>query len=213
MASAQLIGLLGGTFDPIHNGHLHLVKAAAKRIGFDQLRIIPCRQPPHRDAPIASASQRLEMLQLAITETPEFVVEICELESDEPSYAFETLSILRGKNAQARFCWIMGLDAFQNFTQWFRWRQILELTHLLIVQRPGYQVEQNQDSQELLERYQITDIEVLRQTPAGGILVLELDALDVSATYIRQRLRAGKNVAGLMPQTVIDWLEQNPIYS
>lgn len=210
---SQLTGLFGGTFDPVHCGHVHLVEAAIEQTSLDCLRVIPCQHPPHRAMPVASATQRLAMLRLALTPYPEVIIDTCELERAEPSYAFTTLSGLREQDSESAFCWLMGLDAFQGFAQWYRWQDILDLTHLLVVHRPGYQLQQSEASKALLEQRQVDSESALRQKKAGAIMLVELDAPDISATDVRQRLAENKSVSGVVPDNVITWLQNNPVYS
>ena len=213
MSAPRLTGLLGGTFDPVHNGHLHIAQSAISELGFDHVALVPCKIPVHREQPIAGAEQRLAMLQLAVADNPALAINDIELNRDLPSYTFNTLTELRRIDNETRFCCLLGVDAFLEFTQWYRWRQILELAHLLVIKRPGYQVESNEEMERLLQRHYLDNVQQLRQTPVGGIVIVELNAPDISATHIRQRLASGADVSNLVPAPVNAWLEQYPIYS
>lgn len=209
----KLIGLFGGTFDPVHYGHLHIAQAALQWAGFDQLRLIPCKQSPHRQMPVATEVQRLQMLRLAIKDLPHCVVDTCELERDAPSYTYDTVRIISREHRNSRLCYLLGLDAFQHFNHWFCWQEILERTHLLVIRRPGYAIEHNPETDALYNQHRIDDVQQLRQLPAGGIALIEVDAPAISATEIRRCLRSGCSVDEWIPKAVVDWLKENPVYS
>jgi nicotinate-nucleotide adenylyltransferase len=213
MTVNRLIGLLGGTFDPVHYGHLQPARLAKQQLGFDELRLLPCHQPVHRHPPVASPQQRVAMLKLALQEFAELSLDTRELDRDGLSYSFDTLSALRAELPHATFCWMLGFDAFQEFHQWYRWRQVLNLTHLLVVRRPGYKTDLSAELADLLSRRQVNDSQVLRQSPAGAIVILELNAPDISASGLRVRLANSESIDGLVPGPVRDWLNKNPVYS
>lgn len=213
MTSNRLIGLLGGTFDPVHYGHLRPAQQLKQQLGFDEVRLLPCYRPVHRDTPTASAEQRTRMLELALEEFPELRLDTRELERDEPSYSLHTLRELRAEQPDATFCWILGFDAFQLFHTWHQWRQVLSLTHLLVVHRPGYSAGLNDSLLDLLSRHQVNDMQALRQSPAAAVLMLELDAPDISSTDLRQRLANSESAQGQLPGSVEEWLNKNSIYT
>ncbi len=134
-----MIGLFGGTFDPIHYGHLRPLWEVKEALKFDQLRLIPSFIPPHRGKPGASAKQRLEMLRLAVADVPDYEVDERELQRGGPSYTVETLQSLRNELGDQPLCWVMGLDAFLGLASWYQWRRITELAHIVVTQRPGSQ--------------------------------------------------------------------------
>jgi len=212
MGGQRFIGLLGGTFDPVHYGHLQPARAAKQRLGFDELRLIPCKLPAHREQPLANAEQRLHMLQLALQEFPELSLDARELSRDGPSFSVDTLTSLRAEQPQAIFCWILGLDAFLEFHLWRRWRRVMELAHLLVVRRPGYSVELPVETADLLNRHRVETAAAMRDSQAGAILLLELDAPDISATRIRRMLAGSESVEGLLPAAVCEWLTSHPVY-
>lgn len=212
MAGARLIGLLGGTFDPVHFGHLRPADTVRRRLGLDALRLVPCRQPAHRDAPIADADQRVAMLERALEAFPDLTLETCELDRPGPSYAVDTLAELHRREPDANWCWLMGADAFQSFTRWHRWRRILEQAHLAVMTRPGCRLE-GEAAQLLRSRDVGDDRDQLRGQPAGAIVLLDVESPDISATQVRRRLGQGRPVAELVPAAVADYLQTNPIYS
>jgi nicotinate-nucleotide adenylyltransferase len=212
MTVNRLIGVLGGTFDPVHYGHLQPARLAKQQLGFDELRLLPCHQPVHRPLPVASPQQREHMLTLALQEFPELSLDTRELERDGPSYSIDTLNELHTEMPDAAFCWMLGLDAFREFNQWRRWRQVLALTHLLVVHRPGYALDLPAELADMLGRQQVTDPLAMRQSPAGAVMLLGLNAPDISASRLRKCLADSEPVDGLLPAPVLDWLNENPVY-
>jgi nicotinate-nucleotide adenylyltransferase len=212
MTENRLIGLLGGTFDPVHYGHLQPARLAKQQLDFDEFRLLPCHQPAHRDQPVASAPQRLRMLELALQEFPELILDNRELLRDGPSYSFDTLRSLHAEFPEASFCWMLGLDAFCGFDQWHRWREVLELTHLLVVQRPGFMADFPDELADLVARHQISDAREMRRSTGGKVFMIELNAPDISSTHLRECMSRSEPVTGLVPKPVEEWLNENPIY-
>lgn len=208
----KLIGILGGTFDPVHYGHLKPAQEIFQRLRLDELRVIPCFRPVHRDPPVATPEQRLRMLQLAQGEFPRFMPDDRELRRGGDSYTVDTLEELRREFPQATLCLLLGMDALEGFRQWRRWRQILKLAHLLIGARPGYGLEPGSERARLLREFGMSSEAGLRDRPAGGILLVATAQYDISSTLIRQRLRDRQSVAGLMPPVLEEWLSENRIY-
>lgn len=212
MMPLRLTGILGGTFDPVHYGHLKPARYVMRQAALDELRLVPGCRPPHRDPPVATGEQRLTMLRLALEEFPEFLVDDRELKRGGLSYTFDTLTDLRRDDPRARLCLLMGMDAFKGFTGWYRWREVLELAHILVMIRPGYGLTSQDEVSTLLQQHAIAAAE-LRAQPAGGILSIQVPAEDISSTGIRDRLRRNQSVHGLLPASVEQWLRQHPIYS
>ncbi len=212
MTDRRFIGLLGGTFDPVHYGHLYPAQRLKQQLGLDEVRLLPCHLPVHRDTPTASAEQRLAMLELALEEFPELTLDTRELARHQPSRSLDSLNELRTELPQAHFCWILGYDAFQLFDTWYQWRQVLSLTNLVIIHRPGYAAGLSDTLLEVLARHQVTDEQALHRSPAAAILVLEVDAPNISSSTIRQRLLESKPIDEMLPAAVIDWLNKNPVY-
>ncbi len=206
------IGLLGGTFDPVHYGHLRGALEVRDSLQLDELRLIPSARPPHRDQPGATAAQRLDMVRLAIGEHSGFLVDDCELRRDRPSYTVETLESLRDElgNTVTLFL-ILGWDAFCGLPGWHRWDELLELASLVVLQRP----EQNQDLPEVLkDLLAARSISDPRQADArhGQILCLSQTPLAISATHIRSLVAAGQSPRFLLPDAVLDYIETNGLY-
>lgn len=204
------IGILGGTFDPVHFGHLRSALEVCQQLNLDHVRLIPCAVPPHRQATMASAEVRRLMLELATKSVPKLIVDDRELQREGPSFTVDTLLSIREEFPHAPLFLILGTDAFRGLASWSRWQQILPLAHIVVVQRP----EENLDLQDDMQRWyqqhlaQTTD----RQLPAGKIWPLGVTPLAISATQIRDDLVAGIPVNFLLPDSVIAVIEQLGLY-
>ncbi len=206
------IGILGGTFDPIHHGHLRSALELLEGLELAQVRFIPCHQPPHRASPVASPSQRLAMLRQAVVGQPGFVIDLRELERDGPSYTVDTLTGLRTELGTTPLCLILGMDAFAGLHRWHRWQEILSLAHLLIMHRPGAEQPQTIVLAELVRRHKLHDPQDLSNNPAGGILFQAVSQLPISATAIRALLAQGLSPRYLMPETVRAYIDEQQLY-
>ncbi len=207
-----MIGVFGGTFDPVHFGHLRPALEVQQALRLREVRFIPARQPPHRDQPAASPTQRLAMLKAAINYQPGFVVDERELQRPGPSYMVDTLASLRSELGAEPLCLILGYDAFVGLPGWHQWQQLVELAHLVITHRPGW----NHDDlpgelQSLLQQHAIPAAQ-LADTSAGGICFVEVTQLDISATRIRAQLQAGQDVRYLLPETVYEMIREQNFY-
>jgi nicotinate-nucleotide adenylyltransferase len=196
------IGILGGTFDPVHYGHLRPALEMLEILGLAEVRFIPCRLPPHRDLPVATPEQRLTLLQLAVTDQPGFTVDDRELHRDGPSYMVDTLASLRTEVGETPLCLLLGMDAFSILPTWRRWQEIPELAHLVVTNRPDSGPPLSNTLNEWVEQRKIQQPEALRERPAGGILFQPVTQLAISATRIRQLLAEGHSPRYLLPETV-----------
>jgi nicotinate-nucleotide adenylyltransferase len=203
----RLIGILGGTFDPIHYGHLRPAAELMTRLGLEQLRFIPNRVPPHREPPWLDSDTRRRLVQAAIADYPGFVLDDRELRREGPSYMVDTLAELHRELPEHTLCLIMGTDAFVHFTQWHRWQAILELCHLIVMTRPGAELPDVSDQQPLVASRITRDARALGDSHHGQILLQSVSPVDVSATLIRQRLGRGENIADLVPDSIREQLE------
>lgn len=212
------VGVFGGTFDPVHYGHLRPALEVMETLDFEQLRLVPGRVPPHRETPGAGPESRLEMLRLAVAEQPGFVVDDREMRREGPSYSVDTLRSMREELGPDRpVCFVVGLDAFLGLGTWHRWREIPALAHLVVTHRPGWQLEPHtvpgaRDALALLERARVDSCEALSSSPAGGVWLQAVTQLEISATDIRRRLRAGRSVRYLLPDAVRRYIEENRLY-
>jgi nicotinate-nucleotide adenylyltransferase len=211
-----MIGVLGGTFDPIHFGHLRTALDVTETLDLQQLRFIPCGEPPHRQPPVASAAQRLAMVQAAIAGEARFVADDREIRRGGPSYMVETLGSLRDElGAQQALALIVGLDAFAALHDWHRWQELIGLAHLIVMTRPGWSMEDisNPDLQALVSEHRTDDHASCHNQVAGCVIFCPVTELAISSTRIRQQLQIGKNVRFLLPEAVQELIQQQHIYS
>jgi len=210
-----MIGILGGTFDPIHNGHLRTALDVASQLKLDQVRFIPCGHPPHREAPQASAAQRLAMVKAALAGQPGFVVDERELRREGPSYMVDTLSSLRKELADTPLALILGLDAFCQLDSWHHWLQLIELSHIVVMTRPGWSAESIQSTtlREMLHRHKTENLADCYQCPAGKVVFCPVTPVDISSTAIREARHKGKDIRHLVPDGVYRMIEKEHIYT
>ena len=210
------IGILGGTFDPIHNGHLRLAVEALEQCGLNEVHFIPSGTPPHRKAPQASATDRLHMVQLAVHNNPAFLADQRETYRTDACYTVDTLTELRKElGSQQPLCLLLGSDAFAQLHTWHQWQRLFELTHIVIMQRPGQPMGNAMSKADPLLLHEYTSRlapapKVLHESPAGHIVVLNIPALEISSTDIRQRCAGGKNIHYLVPDAVAHFIQNNP---
>ena len=205
------IGLFGGTFDPIHFGHLRMALESKYALGLDEMRLMPCHLPPHRRSPQLSSEQRVKLLNLALEGTPELQLELCELKRSDLSYTIDSVNWLRQQGLRTNsITLLMGMDAFANLTQWRQWRQLRERAHIAVVMRPGFQ----QPLPEPLKQWLAAadDVNIVHHKPAGGVMLLRQRLLDISATDIREQLASGWSPRYLLPEKVLDYIEANNLY-
>ncbi len=208
-----MIGIFGGTFDPIHFGHLRPLLDVKQALGLDEVRLIPCFIPPHRGTPSASAEQRVAMLSLAVADTPGFVIDQRELHRGGPSYTVDTLLSLRHDlGGDVRLCLIVGADAFMALDSWHQWQQLNQLAHIVVMQRPGALLPKTGAVAELVEQAQALDVEELQQQAAGKVLFQSVTQMDIAATSIRELVAQGKDVRFLMPDSVRHYIEIVGLY-
>lgn len=207
-----MLGLFGGTFDPVHFGHLRPALEVKQALELAELRFIPCNVPPHRGAPVASASQRLSMLQLALEGVPGCVIDKRELQRTGPSYMVDTLVSLRAEVGQRPLCLILGLDAFLGLDRWYQWQRLSELAHIVVTTRPGSRLPEHGEVVNLVNRCRTDDQQVLRTAAAGLIYFQTVTQLDISATVIREAVRAKRDIHFLLPEAVRLYIEREGIY-
>lgn len=211
-----MIGVLGGTFDPIHFGHLRTALDVTETLNLEQLRFIPCGEPPHREPPVASAAQRLAMVQVAITGEPRFAADDREIQRGGPSYMVETLESLRDElGEQQSLALIVGLDAFAALDSWHRWQELIGLAHLIVMTRPGWSMQDisSADLQALVSEHRADDLARCHNQAAGCVIFCPVTELNISSTGIRQQLRAGRDVRFLLPESVRELIQQQHIYA
>lgn len=209
--------LLGGTFDPVHYGHLRLARDVAGALAPVELRLVPARDPPHRGAPGASAADRLAMLRLAVREFPGLGIDTRELERAGKSFTVLTLEELRAEIGPRPIGLIVGADAFLGLPTWHRWTELFALAHLVVVERPGTALATAAMAPHLRaewERRRTVDTGALRREPAGAIVCQPVTPQPISATDIRAALRRHdvEAVRGLLPADVLTYIEAHRLY-
>lgn len=206
------IGILGGTFDPIHNGHIQIAEIILKTLQLERIEFIPSFQPPHRHQPIASAADRLAMVKLAIQSHPNFHANEIEIAREGISYSVDTLTALRKQIPDQPLCFILGADAFSAFHRWHEWRKIASLVHLIIVDRPSAEPPSDPEIQTLLHENQTRNLTDLQKNIAGKIYYLDNSLIDISATKIRYAIQSGeKDIRGL-DKAVQNYIIDHNIY-
>lgn len=198
------IGLFGGTFAPIHHGHLRLALELKDRLALSRVHIVPSAHPPHRAAPEVPAQRRLDWARLAVAGEPGLVVDDREMRRDGPSYTYDTLAALREELGPDRpLVLLLGDDAANQLHTWHRWRELIELAHLVFVERPYEPPAPAPELSRLLRGRRAAAPSALSATPAGQWLPVALPPLAISATRVRRLLAAGRSIRGLVPEAVI----------
>jgi len=219
MNSIAPIGILGGTFDPIHHGHLRLALEVFEQCALSAVRFIPAGTPPHRAAPVATPEQRLQMVRLAIFGQPAFVLDEREVHRSDKCYSVDTFSALRQELGAAQpLCLLLGSDAFLQLHTWHEWMRLFELTHIVVMQRPGRPVGNAmvQADSGLRQQYQsrlAPSPRLLHDSPNGLVVVLDMPQLEISATDIRSRAAQHKNLRYLLPDAVAHYIKINQLYT
>lgn len=210
---AKPIGILGGTFDPIHHGHLRMAMECYERLALSEMRFIPLHTPPHRQQPFTSPEHRLAMLELAINNIEVLKIDQCELRRRKVSYTIDTVKLIRAKEGETPLCLLMGSDAFNTLPGWRDWQSLLDYVHIVIAERYGSR-EQPLDPAlaRLMDKYQTDNAENLNRQSAGKIFELHMPILDISATQIRDIFRRKNSPAFLLPDKVIDYIYSHNIY-
>ncbi len=195
-----MIGVLGGTFDPVHYGHLRPALEVMQAVGLDQVRFMPNRIPPHRETPWLNVDNRLELLKIAIADQTGFELDQRELQREGHSYMVDTLESLRVDFPSQSICLILGMDAFLGLKQWHQWQRIPELCHLVVTTRPGFDMDKAM-MQDLPATLAVSAAE-LSEVESGRILLQSVTQLDISASQIRALLATGLSVRYLLPDEV-----------
>lgn len=197
------LAIFGGTFDPVHLGHLSVAWEAAELLDAE-VRLMPASVPPHRPAPLASPAQRVAMLRAALQKQGRLALDARELERDGPSYTFDTLSELRAEQGQRPLVLLIGADAFAGLASWHRWRELFEVAHIGVLSRPGVATEPSQALLDEVAPRRVDDAAALHATPCGKVIELAVTPLEISATRIRELLAEGRDPRYLLPCGLFD---------
>ncbi|MAD75338.1 MAG: nicotinate-nicotinamide nucleotide adenylyltransferase [Rheinheimera sp.] len=204
------IGIFGGTFDPIHQGHLACARYVLEHCALAQLQFMPCHVPPHRASPGVSAQQRATMIELAIADESAMVLQPLELNRSSPSYTADSLALLKQSMPNSTLAFVIGMDSLCYFTRWYQWQRILELSHLIVCQRPGYS-RQEGDAPTLLRQYAATPA-ALHQHTHGKIIELNNPDFSPSATAIRSALAQNRKNISELALPVLNYIQQHRLY-
>ncbi len=218
MDKSQPIGIFGGTFDPVHFGHLRLAQEALEQCRLGSVRFMPAGTPPHRAVPLAEAQHRLNMVRLATAGHSAFVVDEREVHRTDKCYTVDSLQSLRDELGELQpLCLLLGSDAFLQLHAWHQWQRLFALAHVVVMQRPGRPLgNAMQQADTVLQAEYGTRLapacSVLHEASCGHILVLDMPQLDISATDIRKRVSQQKSARYLLPDVVAQYIETNKLY-
>ncbi len=209
----QPIGLFGGTFDPIHYGHLRTAFELWQAVGLEEVRFLPTGEPPHRDAPRADAALRIAMVRAASADQPAFVIDDRETRREGRSYSVDTLAGLRAEFPERSLCLLLGMDAFLGLPTWHRWRELPELAHIVVAHRPGWKAPTTGPLGELMVDRGTGGVRDLHTARAGRIFVHAVTQLEISSTELRDLIVDGHDPRYLVPDVVRDMLRASGCYA
>ena len=205
---AKLVGLYGGTFDPVHIGHIHVAKTVLAETALDEIRWVLSARPGHREVPVVSIEDRWQMLKLMCDEYQGFRADDTEIHLKGPSYTYQTVSKI-GREENCAPCWIMGFDAFATLESWYEWPHLLQVCNFILVHRPGVSERLSRPLELLLSDHKVAKL----QDKVGQILLLNIAMLDVSSTQIRQLIQAQQNVEDLLAPPVYTYIRHKQLYT
>jgi len=209
----QPIGLFGGTFDPIHYGHLRTAFELWQALGLAEVRFMPTGSPPHREQTLCSAEHRLAMVKAAVAGQTAFSVDDREVRRSGVSYSVDTLTELRAENPGRSLCLMLGMDAFLGLPDWHRWRELLDLAHIVVAHRPGWKAPITGPLGEVMVDRGTGAIRELHERPAGCVYVHAVTQLEISSTELRQSLIAGEDPRYLVPDEVRRIIRETGCYA
>lgn len=207
------IGIMGGMFDPVHNGHIQVALTARRILGLDHVRLVPCGVPSHRDHALCSALQRLDMLQLAVAGRSELVVDDRELNRPGTSYSFDTVASIRAEFEAAVLFFILGADAFAGLAGWYRWQDLFDLCHLIVINRPGAVPEPGSEVGREAAARRAESVESLFARRAGLVFRVDEPAIFISSSEVRQRIARQDDLADLVAPAVAEYLSTHKLYT
>jgi nicotinate-nucleotide adenylyltransferase len=210
------IGIYGGTFDPVHFGHLRPVLDVLESLHLQQIRFIPSYIPPHRDAPQSSVEQRIRMLQSAIASEEKFILDQREIIRQGPSYMYDTLYSLKEDFPNHCLCLILCLDAFIKINTWYKWENLLSLCHLIVTKRPetNYQEIHSwpEEIRNLYKKHKVKHVDELFLSLNNQIYFMNVTQLPISSSLIRDKLKHNQSIRYLLPDTIYDIITKNKLY-
>ena len=206
------IGVFGGTFDPVHYGHLRTAFELREHLDLESVLFLPSHQPPHRDRTHADPDLRLRMVVAAMADQPGFQVDAREFQRSGPSYTVDTLLSLREEYRDQPLCLILGMDAFLGLPGWYRWREILRVAHVIVAHRPGWQAPSTGEIGNVLARTRTRNVSDLHQSQGGRIFVRSVTQLEIASSAIRALVRRGGDPRFLVPESVRQLIRQTGCY-
>ena len=213
LAQGGPLGIFGGTFDPIHHGHLRTAFELREALRLGEVRFLPTGSPPHREATLASSEMRLAMVRAAVQDEPAFTVDDRETRRGGLSYSVDTLVELRAEFPQRSICLLLGMDAFLGLPNWHRWREILELAHVVVAHRPGWKAPTQGPLGEVMVDRGTGSVRDLHEAPAGRVFVHAVKQLEISSTELRALISRGRNPRYLVPDSVCKLLRETGWYA
>ena len=206
------IGILGGTFDPVHFGHLRSALDIAQDLNLASIHLMPNSTPPHKSQPVASNQQRIALLTLATQDCRQLVIDRREIISGGLSYSVLALTQLRAELPDTPLCFLMGMDSLLSLTSWHRWQELLSLCHIVVSQRPGWAIPTSGEIAELLNQHQCNDYHELAKQLSGKIIIYQAHPLAISSSQIRTLRQQHKSIQYLLPESVIEYITQQNLY-
>jgi len=207
-----MIGILGGSFDPVHYGHLRPALEVQQFLGLDEIRLVPSLLPPHRPQPLASPQQRVAMLNAAVENYPVFKVDTREFDREGPSYTLDTLISLREEMPGVDLCLLVGMDAFQVLASWHRWHELTDHCHMVVLDRPGAQLPTQGELADFIRLHRVMEPEKLGKQASGLLYFHSVSQLQISSTAIRKLLATGGDAGFLLPERVLDVVRSKGLY-
>ena len=207
------IAIFGGTFNPVHHGHLRAAIEIKESLDLAAVHMIPLFAPPHRDPPSVSADLRLAMLEAATQDEDDLIADDREICRGGISYTVETLAEFREEMGSTPLCMIVGTDAFKHLHTWRDWEELIELAHIVVVHRPGLDMPKDVPANKLLQKVETEEVRDLHDSPAGCFMSISIPMLEISSTQIRSILQNGRNPKYLLPESVLNIIRREKIYS
>lgn len=208
----QLTGIFGGTFDPIHHGHLRLVVELLEQMHFAEIKMLPCGRPALKPSSKAAAAHRLTMLGLALLQQDQITIDDRELKRDTVSFTYDSLAAIRAESGDKPLALIIGNDVIREFDQWHRWQELLSLAHIIIVSRPNYALPTTGRVATWLAEHMTDNKEDLYKKPCGKIMICSIPLLAISASDIRRRIADNLSIRYLVPDAVWEYISNEGIY-